>query len=303
MKEYSILCVDDEKSVVDVLSTILTKSGYSVFTALRGEDALKLLNEKQFDLAIIDYKMPGMNGIDLLKKINALNIDVAVLLLTGYGTIPNAVESIKLGADDYILKPFHKDDILIRIGKILESKMLHAENLLLKTQLQERFQLKNIIGKTPKMVEIIEMIPKLAASDSTVLILGETGTGKEEFSKAIYFSGNRAKKLFNVVDCSTINPNLFESELFGHVKGAFTGAMRDNTGLLKATENGTLFLDEIAEIPIHIQVKLLRAIEELVIRPVGSDLPLMFGPLFKLVNSSIYSLLYYPLALRPNPVV
>jgi len=270
MENYSILCVDDDRNTVSALSVILKKSGYNIYSALNGCDALKILEEEQVDIAIIDYKMPGMSGIDLLKKIKDLNYDVEVLILTGYGTIPNAVESIKLGAFDYILKPFHKNDILSRIDKILQFKKLQKENILLKNRLKEKYQFKNLIGKTPKMVEIFGMIQMIADSDATVLILGETGTGKEEIAKAIHYSGIRAQKLFNVVDCASINPNLFESELFGHVKGAFTGAINDKVGLLKATEDGTLFLDEIAEIPAYIQVKLLRAVEERVIKPVGS---------------------------------
>ena len=270
MENYSILCVDNDRNIVNVLSVILKKSGYNVYSAFNGSDALKILEEEQVDIAIIDYKMPEMSGIDLLKKIKDLNYDVEVLILTGYGTIPNAVESIKLGAFDYILKPFYKNDILSRIDKILQFKKLQTENILLKNRLREKYQIKNLIGKTPKMIEIFKMIPKIADSDSIVLILGETGTGKEEIAKAIHYSGIHAQKLFNIVDCASVNPNLFESELFGHIKGAFTGAINDKVGLLKATEDGTLFLDEIAEIPTYIQVKLLRAIEERVIRPVGS---------------------------------
>jgi len=270
MENYSILCVDNDRNIVNVLSVILKKSGYNVYSAFNGSDALKILEEEQVDIAIIDYKMPEMSGIDLLKKIKDLNYDVEVLILTGYGTIPNAVESIKLGAFDYILKPFYKNDILSRIDKILQFKKLQTENILLKNRLKEKYQIKNLIGKTPKMIEIFKMIPKIADSDSIVLILGETGTGKEEIAKAIHYSGIHAQKLFNIVDCASVNPNLFESELFGHIKGAFTGAINDKVGLLKATEDGTLFLDEIAEIPTYIQVKLLRAIEERVIRPVGS---------------------------------
>ena len=270
MSNYSILCVDDDRHVVNALSIILKKSGYTVYPVLNGYDALKILEEKQVDIAIIDYKMPGMNGIDLLKKIKGLNYDIEIFILTGHGTIPNAVKSIKLGAFDYILKPFHKNDILNRIDKVLQFRKLQDENVQLKSRLKEQYHLKNLISNTPKMDEIIKIIPRIADSDSTVLILGETGTGKEELAKAIHYCGIRGKRLFNVVDCASINPNLFESELFGHVKGAFTGATRDKIGLLKATGEGTLFLDEIAEIPVYIQVKLLRAIEERVIRRVGS---------------------------------
>ena len=276
MENYSILCVDNDRNTLNALSVILKKSGYNVYSALSGYDALKVLEEERVDIAIVDYKMPSMSGIELLKKMKDLQYDVDVLILTGHGTIPSAVESVKLGAFDYILKPFHKDDLLNRIDKILQIKKLQYENVLLKERLKGKYQFKNLIGKTPKMVEMFELISKISNSDSIVLILGETGTGKEEIAKAIHYSGNRSQRIFNVVDCASINPNLFESELFGHVKGAFTGAINDKIGLLKATGDGTLLFDEIAEIPIYIQIKLLRAIEERVVRAVGSIQPQKF---------------------------
>ena len=276
MKKYSILCVDDDRNLVDVLALILRKPGYTVFTATSGQDALKILKTESVDIAIIDYKMPQMSGLDLLKKIRKLRRNIDVLILTGHGTIPNAVESIKLGAFDYILKPFHKSDILNRIEKIVRFKKLESENILLKAQMEGRHQIKNIVGTTQGIVEICKMIPNIADSESTVLILGETGTGKEEIAKAIHYSGNRSDKLFTIVDCTSINPNLCESELFGHVKGAFTGAVHDKAGLLESAGDGTLFLDEIGEIPTFIQVKLLRTIEERMVRPVGSIKPREF---------------------------
>ncbi|MFC1492956.1 sigma-54-dependent transcriptional regulator [candidate division KSB1 bacterium] len=267
---YSILCVDDDRTIVSALAVILKKSGYNVFIALSGSEALEILEKETINIAIIDYKMPYMDGIELLKKIKKDNEDIEVLMLTGHGTIDNAVESIKMGAFDYLIKPFHKNDILNRIDKILKIKNLQNENIQLKSRLKDKYQFNNLIGNTPKMASIFEMISRISNSDSTVLILGDTGTGKEEIAKAIHFSGNRSEKPFNIIDCTSINPNLIESELFGHVKGAFTGAIHDKTGLLNSTEDGTLFLDEIAEIPMFMQVKLLRAIEERVIRPVGS---------------------------------
>ena len=270
MENISILCVDDEKNIVNALKIILEKSGYTAFTALNGFDALSILDKEHIDIAIIDYMMPRMSGTELLKKINEKSRNTEVLILTGHGTIPNAVKSIQLGASDYILKPFHKDDLLNRIEKIVRIKELRHENVELKSQLGEKYNFKNLIGRAPQMIEIFETIRKIADGDSPVLILGETGSGKEEIVKAIHYGGIRTQKNLNIIDCASINPNLFESELFGHVKGAFTGAVKDKLGLLKATGDGTILLDEIGDIPIYIQVKLLRAIEERIIKPVGS---------------------------------
>jgi len=267
MKDQSILCVDDDINLVNALKIILNNSNYRVFTASDGFEALDILKEKPIDIAIVDYKMPRMDGVELLKKIKELNQKVEVLILTGYGTISNAVECIKIGAFDYIIKPFRKDDIIKRIEKLSEARTeTPAKNV---TQ-THYYKFDNLISKNAKMLEIRNTIVKIADNDSTVLILGETGTGKGEIAKAIHDCGKRTNKNFNIIDCASINPNLFESELFGHIKGSFTGASKDKIGLLKTTGEGTLFLDEIADIPKYIQVKLLRAIEEKELRPVGA---------------------------------
>lgn len=276
MNSISVLCVDDDHYIVDALALILKNAGYKVFTALSGKKGLSIIEKEHIDIAIIDYKMPGMDGLELLKKIKNRHSGTDVLMLTGHGSIPTAVEAIKEGAHDYILKPFLKSDLLIRLDKLKKLRELQQENVQLKAHLKDKYQFKNLIGTTEGMVRIFKMISNIAESDSTVLIQGETGTGKEEIAKAIHFSGSRSDLIFNTVDCASINPNLIESELFGHVKGAFTGADSDKAGLISATRRGTLFLDEIGEIPINIQVKLLRAIQEHVIRPVGSVKPVKF---------------------------
>ncbi len=270
MNNISVLCVDDDRNIVNALKIILNSQGFSVLTALNGNDALSLLGREHVDIAIIDYKMPGISGIELLQRIREMGLDIHVLILTGHGSIPNAVESIRLGAFDYVLKPFHKEDLLHRIHKILQISELQHENIELKSQLRERYKFSNLVGNTPEMIGLFDTIAKVADSDAPVLILGETGTGKEEIAKAIHFSGKRAHRMMNIIDCASINPNLFESELFGHVKGAFTGAIHEKKGLLEVSMEGTIFLDEIADIPAQVQVKLLRAIEERVFRPIGS---------------------------------
>lgn len=286
MKEQSILCVDDDINLVNALKIILNNSNYEVFTASDGFEALDILKEKPIDIAIVDYKMPRMDGVELLKKIKELNREIEVLILTGYGTISNAVECIKIGAFDYIIKPFRKDDIIKRIEKLSKAQTETPKKVVSRSH---QYKFTNLIGKTPKMVEIHNTISKIADSDSTVLILGETGTGKGEIAKAIHNSGNRANRKFSIIDCASINPNLFESELFGHIKGAFTGASKDKTGLLKTTGEGTLFLDEIADIPIYIQVKLLRAIEEKELRPVGAIQPQKFSArIIAATNKNLY---------------
>ncbi|RKY86012.1 sigma-54-dependent Fis family transcriptional regulator [candidate division KSB1 bacterium] len=267
---YKILCVDDDRNIVNGLSLILRKSGYYVESTCSGREALNMLKKNKYDLTIVDYKMPGVNGTEILNFIKKNKIPTEVIILTGYGTISHAVESIKSGATDYILKPFHKEDLLTRIEKVFEYKKVQDENLKLKNLLKKNYSFKNLISSNYKMVKVFEKIKKVANNDSTILITGETGTGKEEVAKAIHYSGIYREKIFNVVDCTSINPNLIESELFGYRKGAFTGAITEKMGLLKSTSGGTLFLDEIAEIPVNIQVKFLRALEQKEYRPIGS---------------------------------
>ncbi|MFC1556485.1 sigma-54-dependent transcriptional regulator [candidate division KSB1 bacterium] len=270
MCQGKILCVDDESNVLTVLKRTLEAEGFEVFIASSGKAALTVLEKKNCDIALIDYKMPEMNGIELVKRIKENGCDIESIMVTAYGDVSLIVKAIKEGAHDYIIKPFNDELLVSTIRKVLEYKKLLHENRNLKNQLRRRYAFENLVGSSPVMKGIFSIIDKVKDSSNTVLIHGESGTGKEQIAKAIHYSGNRKNELFIPVDCTSINPNIIESELFGHVRGAFTGAHQAKEGLLKSAGRGTIFLDEIAEIPPNIQVKHLRALQEMVIKPVGS---------------------------------
>ncbi|KPK96213.1 hypothetical protein AMJ80_01240 [bacterium SM23_31] len=271
MYHGKILCVDDDTNVLSALRRTLEVAGFEVVTASSGKDALTILEKEICDVAILDYMMTEMNGIELIKKIKENCYEVEPLIVTGYSDISLVVEAIKEGAFDYILKPYNEELLISTINKVLKYKRLLYENRILQNQLSEKHKFENLIGSSPEMKRIFSIIEKVKDSNNNVLIHGESGTGKEQIAKAIHYSGNRKDELFIPVDCTAINPNVIESELFGHVKGAFTGAHQTKEGLLKSAGKGTIFLDEIAEIHPNIQAKLLRAIQEMVIKPVGSN--------------------------------
>lgn len=267
----SILVVDDERSVRESLERVLEKEGYQVFTAENARDAEDILNRESIALVLTDLRMPEISGLDLLRRVKKSHADVEVVMITGHGTIEKAVEAMKEGAYDFITKPFKRAEILRSISKALEKRNLAQENRLLKEQLETSFTTKiQFIGKSKKIQEVMQLVERVAPLPSTVLITGESGTGKEIIARMIHAKSPRAGKRFVAVNCGAIAENLIESELFGHVKGAFTGAIRDKDGLFKIASGGTLFLDEISTIPMNLQVKLLRAIEEHEIMPVGS---------------------------------
>jgi len=267
----SILVVDDERSVRESLERVLEKEGYQVFTAENARDAEDILNRESIALVLTDLRMPEISGLDLLRRVKKSHADVEVVMITGHGTIEKAVEAMKEGAYDFITKPFKRAEILRSISKALEKRNLAQENRLLKEQLETSFTSKiQFIGKSKKIQEVMQLVERVAPLPSTVLITGESGTGKEIIARMIHAKSPRAGKRFVAVNCGAIAENLIESELFGHVKGAFTGAIRDKDGLFKIASGGTLFLDEISTIPMNLQVKLLRAIEEHEIMPVGS---------------------------------
>jgi two-component system response regulator PilR (NtrC family) len=267
-----ILVVDDELSMREFLSILLDREGYAVDQADCAESALQLLGTGGYELVISDVNMPGLTGLDLLGRIKKLTPDTAVLLITAYSTAEQAVEAMKLGAYDYIAKPFKVEEIKVLVRNALEKRNLQQENIFLKQQVQQRFSFSGLIGKSARMRDVYSLIEKVAASSATVLILGESGTGKELAARAIHYNGPRRDKRFVAVNCGAIPENLMESELFGHRRGAFTGAMADRAGLFEQAEAGTLFLDEIGEVPLQLQAKLLRVLQEREFRRIGDSL-------------------------------
>jgi len=266
----TVLVVDDERSLLDSLQKTLDKEGYRVLVAERGSEALELMSREPIEVVLSDVKMPEMDGLELLRVIKKKDPDVEVVLFTGYGTIELAVEAMKEGAYDFITKPFKRVHILKTVEKAFEKRSLTQENKYLRDQLEGSYRFDKIVGESRAIKDVMGMVERVAALNSNVLIIGESGTGKELVARAIHFNSPRRRARFVPINCGAIPENLIESELFGHVRGAFTGAMRDKEGLFKTAAGGTLFLDEIGNVPLHLQVKLLRAIEEKEILPVGS---------------------------------
>jgi two-component system, NtrC family, response regulator PilR len=269
VSEARILVVDDERSMRDLLAIMLRKNDYDVTTAEGGEAALEVLRADSFDLVITDLRMRKVDGLAVLRATKELSSDTVVLVVTAYASTETAVEAIKLGAYDYITKPFKLEEIRLTIEKALERKRLQDENVALKRQLRKQQGLENFVGRSRSMLEIFETIRKTAESNSTAMVTGESGTGKELVALGIHHESPRRAGPFVSVNCGAIPEGLMESELFGHLKGAFTGAVSNAPGLFAAADGGTLFLDEITEIPQSVQVKLLRAIQERQIRRVG----------------------------------
>jgi len=270
-ERVKILVVDDDSSIRNMLSIVLKKNGYDVACAENSEAALKRLKAKSFDMIISDIKMPGIDGIELLRKIKTILPEMPVIMITAFASASDAVEAMKLGAEDYITKPFNLDELKLIIEKTLSKTSVEIENVELKSRLADEKTFEGIVGKNHRMLKIFDMIATISHTDSTVLIAGESGTGKELIAKAIHNKSLRAKNEFISVNCGALPENLLESELFGHVKGSFTDAYRDKEGLFELADKGALFLDEIGEMSQKMQVKLLRAIQEKKIRRVGSN--------------------------------
>jgi DNA-binding NtrC family response regulator len=267
----TLLVVDDESSTRDLCKDVAGDAGYRVLTATTTEEALEILDQHAIDIVLCDLQIPEIGGIDLLKKIRADYPECAVIMLTQYGTIKTAIEATKLGATDYITKPFHVEELTTKLDRISHSIETDQENRLLREQLKSRPGFGSFIGVSPKMQRVYKLIQKVAQHNYPVLIMGESGTGKELVARSIHFTGPRKNKAFAPVDCSSLVPTLIESELFGYVKGAFTGAQHSKQGLFESAGDGTLFLDEIGELPVDLQSKLLRALQEREIKPVGSN--------------------------------
>ncbi|MBM4347658.1 MAG: sigma-54-dependent Fis family transcriptional regulator [Deltaproteobacteria bacterium] len=271
MEPKKILVVDDEAPLRDILQRGLTQmGGFSIEVAQNGQEAIGKIEGEIFDLVLTDLMMPEMDGMELLKIIQGTRPEMPVIMMTAYGSIDTAVEAMKTGANDYITKPVDLRDLLLRISKVLEENRLLQENRLLRMELRKKFQFSNIIGKSRKMQEIFSLIEKVASSNSTVIIYGGSGTGKELVAKAIHYNSPKADHPFIPFNCSAIPETLVESELFGHTKGAFTGAVQTKKGLFEEANGGTLFLDEIATVLPSVQVKLLRVLQEKEIMKIGS---------------------------------
>ncbi len=265
----NILVIDDEDSMCNFMDIMLTKEGYKVETVISGRDAISLLKNRNYDLVIADLHMPKMTGIEVLKEVKKFKKDQDFIVMTAYASVDTAIEAMKQGAVDYITKPFKVDEIKIAIEKSLSHKTLVKENKTLKKQLQGDNSFDNFIGTSQKVVNLKKLALRVAASDSTVLIFGESGTGKDLIAKAIHHHSPRSNGRFVTINCAALPENLLESELFGHKKGSFTGAVKDKDGLFKVADEGTFFLDEIGNTSLAIQVKLLRVLEDKKITPVG----------------------------------
>lgn len=265
-----ILIIDDDESIRDLLGTFFKEQGFDVVTAADGKAGLDVLRQERFDLFLVDLIMPVMGGLDLLRDVSNLRIDTPSIVITAFATVNTAVEAIKLGAFDYITKPFSLDELLIVINRCLNVSKLKIENETLKRQLKHKFDFGGIIGSSPEMQKTYELIRKIADTDSTVFIHGESGTGKELIAKVIHYNSTRSQKAFVPLNCAAIPKDLLESELFGHEKGAFTGAINTRIGRFELANNGTIFLDEIGDLHPSLQVKLLRVIQEREFERVGS---------------------------------
>lgn len=264
-----ILVVDDEKSMRDFLSIMLNKEGYEVSTAGNGEDALRAVQAEIFDLVITDVKMPRIDGLEVLKMVKDVSPETVVLMITAFATTETAVEAMKLGAYDYITKPFKVEEIRLVIRKALEKRSLRKENILLRREMESRAGFENFIGKSPPMQGVFSLIRQVADTRSTVLITGESGTGKELVARAVHFNSSRKTGPFVTVNCGALPETLLESELFGYMKGAFTGAVSNKQGLFEAANGGTIFLDEISATTPALQIKLLRVLQEREFKRVG----------------------------------
>ncbi len=279
-KPIKILVVDDEKVICSGCRLVLSEKSYLVDTCMTGREGLhKILNDP-YDVVLLDLKLPDIDGMDILKEVRNKKPNVSVIIMTGYSTVQSAVEAMKLGAFDYLTKPYSDDELIIAVERAVEKKRLVEENLMLRKEILGRFGFHNIVGENHKVLKIFDQIRKVAPTDSTVLIYGESGTGKELFAGAVHAHSQRATRQFIAVDCSTFSPNLLESELFGHVKGAFTGATQDKKGIFEIANGGTLFMDDVANLNLETQAKLLRVLEMQEYKPVGASM-------FKKTNARI----------------
>lgn len=268
---FQILVIDDDAGNREAISLLLTNSGFQVRSAASGEEAMALLQKNRFEVILTDLFLPGINGIDILKQVKEKDPASSVILITGKASAETAVEAMKSGAFDYLTKPLNFERLKVLIDKALEKTRLLNENLYLRQQLRGKYRFDKIIGNSRAMQQVFSRMEKIVGTDSTILILGDSGTGKELVAKAIHFNGNRKDQPFVAINCGAIPAELLESELFGHVKGAFTGAVAEKKGKFEQANRGTIFLDEIATMPLHLQMKLLRVLQEQEVEKVGDN--------------------------------
>ncbi len=270
-EQVKILVAEDDPEMLALLERHLEREGYRVVAVNGGAPALGRLRTETFEVVLTDLKMPGVDGMDVLRTSREAQPEARVILMTAYASIDTAIQAIREGAYHYVAKPFRFEEISVVVGRALEDRQLRAENIRLQRELEGRYRFENLLGKSPAMQAVFALIRRVAGGESNVLITGETGTGKELVARGIHFNSRRAKHPFIPVNCAAIPEGLLESELFGHVKGAFTGAVATQRGLLLEAEGGTLFLDEVAALPVPLQAKLLRAVQEREVRPVGGS--------------------------------
>jgi DNA-binding NtrC family response regulator len=267
----NILIVDDEQGIRDSLALLLTDAGYATERAESGQDALEQLSRRDFDLVLCDIRMPGIDGIELLRRVREWYPRTSVMIMTAYASVETAIEALRNGAYDYVMKPVEFDELHIRIRQLLKHRSLLDENAVLRKRLRDDAVFDTIIGKSRQMQQVFDLVRKVAGARSNVLITGKSGTGKELVAKAIHYNSDRREMVFLPVNCGAISETLIESELFGHKRGAFTDAFQDKQGVFQLADGGTLFLDEVGEIPMHLQVKLLRVLDEREVTPVGGS--------------------------------
>ncbi len=273
MKKSTILLIDDDDSLRRVMEFSLAEAGYEVAAAASGEAGLRLFEKGAFDAVITDITMPGMSGMEVLARVHEADELLPVVVITAYGTIESAVEAMKKGAFDYITKPFNRDELRLTLARAIRMRRLERENVELRAEVTDRYRFESIVGTSGKLREVLEMAGRAAPSDASVLITGESGTGKELLAKGIHYNSSRSKGPFVAVNCAAIPEGLIESELFGHVKGAFTGAIRDKEGKFELAHGGTLFLDEIGDLRVDLQAKILRTLQEREVDRVGGRHP------------------------------
>jgi two-component system response regulator HydG len=269
--QLSILIVDDEPAIRKVFTDVVAvREGVLVHEAPGAKEALQLLRSTPVDIAFVDLYMPGVGGMDLLERLRKERPALEIVMVTAHGTVESAVQALKMGASDYLQKPFKLDHVSLLLERLRRVRRLQAENVRLRNELQERYRAQSLVGLTPAMDRCNELIDRVRRDDCTVLLLGESGSGKELAARAIHYEGSRRDRPFVAIDCGALQPSLIESELFGHVKGAFTGADEDRVGLFEMASGGTAFLDEVGEIPLALQPSLLRTLEEKEVRPLGA---------------------------------